>query len=135
MKSNIAEITASGDETEVSQLKAQLEKTHDRLLNAGLSVDEETDQLVSQKMRQGLSREEAIICSRRQVLHNAVVAEHESVIEAAVAKVNKQFEGKDKRSPEFKEALANAKSEATAKNNTGEKLVAAGSHQLNPNPA
>jgi hypothetical protein len=130
MKSNIAEITASGDETEVSQLKAQLEKTHDRLLNAGLSVDESTDRLVAQKIQMGLSREDAILCARRQILHDAVVTEHEGKVTAAIAAVNKQFEGKDKRSPEYKEARSLAIASAAAENKTTARLIAAGSHQL-----
>jgi hypothetical protein len=118
---------AKGDTAEVIELKAQLKAAEAKLVRAGVSP--EIEALVAQKIRMGLSREDAMVCARRQVLHDAVVAEHEAVIDAAVAKVNKQFEGKDKRSPEFKEALANAKSEATAKNNTGEKLVTAGAAQ------
>ena len=134
MKSN-TEITASGDETaadspEVSELKAKIAAVEEKMIWAGLPTTPEFDALVALKQTMGLSREDAVICARRQVLHDAVVAEHEAVVDAAVAKVNKQFEGKDKRSPEYKEALANAKSEATAKNKTGEKLVNAGSHQL-----
>ena len=118
---------AKGDTAEVTALKAQLAAAEAKLVRAGVSP--EIEALVAQKMRMGLSREDAMVCARRQVLHDAVVAEHEAVIDAAVAKVNKQFEGKDKRSPEYKEALANAKSEATAKNKTGEKLVTAGAAQ------
>ena len=122
-----ADDSAKGDTAEVTALKAQLAAAEAKLVRAGVSP--EIEALVAQKMRMGLSREDAMVCARRQVLHDAVVAEHEAVIDAAVAKVNKQFEGKDKRSPEYKEALANAKSEATAKNKTGEKLVTAGAAQ------
>jgi hypothetical protein len=123
-------ISHADDSPEVSELKAKIAAVEEKMIWAGLPTTPEFDALVALKQKMGLSREDAVICARRQVLHDAVVAEHEAVIDAAVSKVNKQFEGKDKRSPEYKEALANAKSEATAKNKTGEKLVTAGSRTL-----
>jgi hypothetical protein len=125
----IAEIQT--DAAEVAALKQQLAKTEDRLLNAGLSVDESTDQLITQKMKMGLSREDAVICARRQVLHDAVVKEHEAKVTAAIAAVDEQFKGKDKRLPEYKEARTAAISAAAAANGTTAKLIAAGAHQLN----
>lgn len=121
----------SGDATQVAELKKQLAKTEDILLRSGLSANEETDQLITQKMKMGLSREDAVICARRQVLHDAVVKEHEAKVTAAIAAVDEQFKGKDKRLPEYKEARTAAISAAAAANGTTAKLIAAGAHQLN----
>jgi hypothetical protein len=120
----------NGNATEIAELKKQLAAAEDKMLWAGLPTSPEFDALVAQKIRAGLDRESAILCARRQTLHDAVVKDHEAVVAAAVAKVEKEFQGKDRRSQEYKDALAQAKSEAAAVNNTTARLIAAGSHQL-----
>ncbi len=120
----------SGETTEVAELKAKIAAAENKMLWAGLPTTPEFDALVAQKMKMGLSREDAVICARRQVLTDAVVAEHEAVIDAAVAKVDKQWEGKDKRLPDYREQRAAAISAAAAANGTTAKLIAAGSHMI-----
>ena len=121
----------SGETTEVAELKAKIAAAENKMLWAGLPTTPEFDALVAQKMKMGLSREDAVICARRQVLHDAVVKEHEAKVTAAIAAVDEQFKGKDKRLPEYKEARTAAISAAAAANGTTAKLIAAGAHQLN----
>jgi len=138
MKSNIAETeiqTSPGDSAEeVAALKAKIEQAQNRLLFFGLTaeVSPEIDALVKQKMRAGLSREQAIECARRQVLSESIAVERDAVVKTAAAKVEKEFDGKDKRSPEYKEAKAEAVSKALADGKFHERFVEAGSIQLNP---
>jgi len=120
----------SGDATEVAELKKQLAAATEKMLWAGLPTTPEFDALVAQKMKMGLSREDAVICARRQVLTDAVVKEHEAVVAEAIAKVDKQWEGKDKRLPDYREQRAAAISAAAAANGTTAKLIAAGSHMI-----
>jgi murein L,D-transpeptidase YcbB/YkuD len=128
-----AEVQASpGDSPEVAELKKQLAAVKDKMLWADLPTTPEFEQLVAAKMRAGLKREDAMVCARRQELTDAVAAERDAVVKTAAAKVEKEFEGKDKRSPEYKEAKADAISQAVAAGKFHEKFVAAGSHQLNP---
>jgi hypothetical protein len=134
MKSN-TEITASGDETaadspEVVALKAQIAAAEEKMLWAGLPTTPEFDALVALKQKMGLLRSDAVICARRQVLTDAVIKEHEAVVAEAIAKVDKQWEGKDKRLPDYREQRAAAISAAAAANGTTAKLIAAGSHMI-----
>jgi hypothetical protein len=72
------------------------------------------------------------VCARRQVLSAAITVERDALIKTVADRVDKDFEGKDKRLPEYKQAMAGAISEAVAAGKFHEKFVAAGAHQLNP---
>ena len=135
MKTEINEDqTRSGDSPEVAELKQKIFDAENRLLSAGLTaeVGPEIDALVAEKMRAGLSRADAIECAQRNVLSQRVSAERDALIKTVTARVDKDFEGKDKRLPEYKQAMAGAISEAVAAGKFHEKFVAAGAHQLNP---
>ncbi|HEY5232800.1 MAG TPA: hypothetical protein VIK35_04620 [Verrucomicrobiae bacterium] len=136
MKTEINENQTSpvADSPEVTELKAQIEEAETRLLYAHLpaAVSTEMDALVKEKMRAGLSREQAIECARRQIKSASITVERDAVVKTAAAKVEKDFEGKDKRSPEYKEAKAEAVSKALADGKFHERFVAAGSLHLNP---
>jgi len=122
------------DSAEVAELKAQIEEAENRLLAAGLTaeVSPEMDALVKQKMRAGLSREDAIVCARRQSKSAAITVERDALIKQVTADVNKKWEGKDRRQPEYKQELADTISSAVAAGKFHERFVAAGSLQLNP---
>ena len=136
MKTEINETQTSpaADSPEVTELKAQIEEAENRLLYAGLTaeVSPEMDALVKQKMRAGLSREDAIICARRQIKSASITVERDALIKQVTADVNKKWEGKDRRQPEYKQELADIISSAVAAGKFHERFVAAGSLQLNP---
>jgi hypothetical protein len=127
---NETETSPAADSPEVVALKAQIAAAEEKMLWAGLPTTPEFDALVALKQKMGLSREDAVICARRQVLTDAVVKEHEAVDAEAIAKVDKQWEGRDKRSPDYREQRAAAISAAAAANGTTAKLIAAGSHMI-----
>jgi hypothetical protein len=127
---NETETSPAADSPEVVALKAQIAAAEEKMLWAGLPTTPEFDALVALKQKMGLSREDAVICARRQVLTDAVVKEHEAVVAEAIAKVDKQWEGRDKRSPDYREQRAAAISAAAAANGTTAKLIAAGSHMI-----
>jgi hypothetical protein len=134
MKSNIAETeiqTGPGDSAEVADLKLKIFDAENRMLSAGLTTGSpEIEQLVAAKMRAGLKREDAIVCSRRQVMSALVTKERDAAVTSAKAKVEKEFDGKDKHSPDYKQAMADAFSKAVADGKFHEKFVAAGSFML-----
>ena len=53
----------SGETAEVAELKAKIAAAEDKMLWAGLPTTPEFDALVAQKMKMGLSREDAVICA------------------------------------------------------------------------
>ena len=130
MKTEIIEKN-SGDTPEVAELKQKIFDAEEAQLRVGLSPTPEFEKLVAEKQAMGLSRSDAIVCARRNVLSAAVTIERDAVVAKALEKFEKEFNG-DKRSPEYKQARAEAISKAVADGNFHEKFVAAGSHQLNP---
>src|ERR1017187_9970284 len=116
MKTEIIEET-SGDATEVAELKKQLAAAEDKMLWAGLPSSPEFDALVAVKMRAGLSREQAIECSRRQVLSSEVTKDRDAAVAKAISEVDKEWQGKDKRLPDYREQRAAAISKALVDGN------------------
>lgn len=76
-------VTPSPEE-EIALLKAQLSEANQKLAKAGVSKDIEP--MVAARMRMGLSREDAIVCSRRHVLSEQAIKEADSLKPVVVMK-------------------------------------------------
>lgn len=91
-------IPADAKDKEIQELREKLAKAEARLTSSGVSP--EIEELVRIKMRAGLSRDDALVCARRQVAHDKVIAEEAKLgklaKDASEEEISKNAEAKTK---------------------------------------
>ena len=110
--------THTDTKAELASVKQQLDRAQNLMLSAGLAMPE-TEPLVVAKMRAGLSRQDAIVCARRQVLYDQAIAEAD--------KITSDIKGEGEKFEKLRAADIASKRGLFLST----KLVEAGSHQLN----
>ena len=80
---NVPEVELTPDQ-QIAALQAELTKVKSQLAKSGMTKD--LEEKVIEKMRAGLSREQAIECARRQQLYDEAYANSKTIKDPAEAK-------------------------------------------------